>query len=504
MGELEAVLGALLAVIAEGVILADSNGIILLANQAAQRLIGRPAHELVGRPLDSLHLGQPNAPYTAEALGHLDLASGRFTQSKQHVNGALEYKPAGRKPASASLLLLVLRAQRTQQQARQAQLADRRLAHLHEIGRAIRAARAPDAAAQAALRHIRRLVPCMQALVLGFDHEAAEAMVIALLPGGANGTAAGVRMPLGAIEAAHQLHRHQPYVVEDAAAQPPTHPLWPAGTRSFLSVPLVAGGRLIGTLDVAANTPNAFDLHHTAIVCEVADQLAIAFQNDQLVQQVQAHSERLRALSRQLMEIQENERHRIARELHDEIGQSLTAVKINIESSRRVPDQSTAKLYLDDSIAIIERLIQQVRTLSLELRPSLLDDLGLESALRWYLARQAERAGFAAELIADSLAAHLPPEIETACFRVAQEALTNVVRHAHASRVVVELRQRGSTLRLSIRDDGVGFDVQAAAHGANLGLVGMQERVLLVDGKLTIESAPGHGTTVRVRLPLVI
>jgi signal transduction histidine kinase len=206
------------------------------------------------------------------------------------------------------------------------------------------------------------------------------------------------------------------------------------------------------------------------------------------------------------LEIQENERRHIARELHDEIGQSLTAVKINLETILRLPNTTTVEPHVMESIAIVERVLQQVRAISLDLRPSMLDDLGLESALRWYVGRQAERAGLTIEFTADLLNIQLPPEVGTACFRVVQEALTNIVRHACARHVRVDLRQRGAILRLNISDNGIGFDpheAQArAAHGASLGLVGMQERVLLAGGELSIEAAHGRGTTIRAHFPI--
>jgi signal transduction histidine kinase len=214
--------------------------------------------------------------------------------------------------------------------------------------------------------------------------------------------------------------------------------------------------------------------------------------------------ETLQVLSRQLLEAQENERRHIARELHDEIGQALTAVKINLQSARRTPAALDA--YLEDSTSIVDRTLQQVRTLSLDLRPALLDDLGLGAALRWYVDRQAQRGGFTVQCVTDPLEPRPRPELETACFRVAQEALTNVMRHAQAQHVRVELRQSGTELHLLIRDDGKGFDVQTAQQqaeqGASAGLLGMQERVWLVGGQIEIESALAQGTEIRVRFPL--
>jgi PAS domain S-box-containing protein len=218
------------------------------------------------------------------------------------------------------------------------------------------------------------------------------------------------------------------------------------------------------------------------------------------------YSERLQSLSRQLLHAQETERRHLARELHDEIGQALTALKINLQALRRVIGAASVTFRLDESIGIVERTLGQVRNLSLALRPSMLDDLGLIAALRWYLDRQAQRAGFNVQLAMEPIDRPLDPDLETACFRLVQEALTNVVRHAYAKSVRVEMRLGDTDLELVIRDDGVGFDVAAArdraARGASLGLLGMHERVTLLGGTFDIASSRGEGTTVRVRLPL--
>jgi signal transduction histidine kinase len=159
-----------------------------------------------------------------------------------------------------------------------------------------------------------------------------------------------------------------------------------------------------------------------------------------------------------------------------------------------------------EGLALLDQGIRQVRSLSLELRPSLLDDLGLLPALRWYTDRQAERAGFAVELHSELGDARLPPDVETTCYRIVQEAVTNVARHAGARRLRVEVRVADGALELLLQDDGRGFDVEAAraraALGDSFGLVSMEERVSLAGGVLRVDSAPGRGTTLRVRLPL--
>jgi signal transduction histidine kinase len=147
-----------------------------------------------------------------------------------------------------------------------------------------------------------------------------------------------------------------------------------------------------------------------------------------------------------------------------------------------------------------------VRTLALDLRPSMLDDLGLVSALRWYVQSHVRKVGIHVRLVADPLPRHLPAHIEITCFRVAQEALTNVVRHAQAQRVTVMIRLRKTELVLSVRDRGRGFDVatakELALKGHSMGLLGMQERVELAGGHLSIESNVGEGTVIRAIFPL--
>ena len=218
--------------------------------------------------------------------------------------------------------------------------------------------------------------------------------------------------------------------------------------------------------------------------------------------------ERLQTLSSKLLEAQETERRHLARELHDEIGQVLTAVKINLQALQQSSAASNMTWPLQESINIVEVALQQVRSLSLDLRPSILDDLGLEAALRWYVARQTQRAGIIGEFVREPLETKLSSNLETTCFRVVQEALTNVIRHAKAQRVTIELRQWETQLHLVIRDDGIGFDVHAAREratsGGSLGLLGMEERVLLVGGQIKIESMHQHGTEIHASFPVFI
>jgi signal transduction histidine kinase len=297
----------------------------------------------------------------------------------------------------------------------------------------------------------------------------------------------------------------EPMAVDDLTQVADAPPLLRQRLRSLMGAPLRVEGGAIGVTLIGTTLPRRFSDEDRGLLQVVADRAAALIDHARLFEQVRAGRARAQRLSQQLLEAQEAERRRLARELHDEIGQALTAVKINLQGLERSGAAATGPR-LEESIAIVDRALQQVRNLSLDLRPSLLDDLGLVAALRWYADRQAQRAGLAVEFVADPPGIRATSELETACFRVAQEALTNIVRHAQARSVHVELRQQDPELRLLIRDDGVGFDVaaarQRALRGGSLGILGMQERVGLLRGRLDIRSTPQRGTEIHVRLPL--
>ncbi|NJP05116.1 MAG: PAS domain S-box protein [Chloroflexaceae bacterium] len=380
-----------------------------------------------------------------------------------------------------------------------------RLEVLRKIDRSILAARSTNDIASAAVDHLRQLIQCQQVSVALFDENSHEAIVLVTDIYGETRLMPGERIPFNIAEETVTWTDSDESAEEPVAfsASSPLHEYVQAdGMRSSVCVPMASRGSLIGALILSANTENAFSREHVEIAREVANQLAIAVQQAHLFEQVREGRERLQVLSYRLMEAQEAERHHIARELHDEIGQALTAVKISMQALQRVAGEPALEPYIGESISIVDHALQQVRNLSLDLRPSLLDDLGLAAALRWYIDRQTRWAGFTTEFRADLGETRLPSDLETACFRVAQEALTNVIRHAQARRVQVEVWQEQDQLHLVIRDDGIGFDVRLAqkkaSHGGSMGLLGMQERVVFAGGNITIDSVPDGGTEVHV------
>jgi PAS domain S-box-containing protein len=229
-----------------------------------------------------------------------------------------------------------------------------------------------------------------------------------------------------------------------------------------------------------------------------------------LAQQVEESHDRLAMLSRKLIESQELDRRRIARELHDEIGQLLTAMKINLQflqkDSGHPLNQDSMAQRLTDQLGLIDTAIQQIRAISLDLRPSMLDDLGLVPAIRWFMDQQAQRSGIKTIVEEDSIPEHLDPAIENSCYRVLQEAVNNILKHAEAKQIRVLIQVKSDELHMLIQDDGKGFDVEKAralaAQGKSFGLLGMQERLELIGGRFTIYSKHGKGSEVEASFPL--
>lgn len=273
------------------------------------------------------------------------------------------------------------------------------------------------------------------------------------------------------------------------------------GLRAQLVVPIVTSDGLEGLLFVESRMCRPFtDLDESALV-RLAEHAAVAIRKAQLFADAEAAGRRLQTVSRRLLQVQEAERRHLSRELHDEVGQALTAMRMNLQTLRQPALSKRARERLDESITLVDRILHGVRQLALDLRPSLLDDLGLAAAVRWYVSTQAERAGLLADVVTEPLPPDLPPSTTITCFRVTQEAITNIIRHARAARIAVNLRCAAHHLEVSIVDDGIGFDVATARAGASAGLLGLEERVELAGGRCRITSGPGRGTSLRAWLP---
>ncbi len=262
------------------------------------------------------------------------------------------------------------------------------------------------------------------------------------------------------------------------------------GTRFFV---------LVGAREVRDSEGN--------LRCYQAERVDIT-ERKQAEEALKQSREQLRALASHWQTAQEKERARVAREVHDEFGQSLTALKIDLAwlAKRLPPDEPVLANKVEDMIALVDSTIQIVRRVATELRPGLLDDLGLVAALEWQAQEFAGRTGIACqvdlgqEALAQALLT-LDQDLATAIFRIFQEALTNIARHAEATQVQVTLQQVQNVLILTVRDNGKGMPPNVAADPRALGLLGMRERAIVWQGSVTFETEPGHGTAVTLRVP---
>jgi signal transduction histidine kinase len=266
------------------------------------------------------------------------------------------------------------------------------------------------------------------------------------------------------------------------------------GVFSGLYAPLVVGGRPIGVVMAhdKAGPDRRFADDDLRVAEALAARAAIAVDLSQRVS---------RDAVRRVVEAQEAERKRLARELHDETGQALTSILLGLKPLETAVDSDDARAAVESLRALVVSTLQNVRRLAVELRPSALDDFGLLPALERLASTVAEHTGTPVDVASRLGDARLPAEVETTLYRIVQEALTNVVKHADAGRVSITLTRNEASVVVVVEDDGRGFD-QSAVRPEGLGLVGVRERVALVGGRVTIESAPGAGVTLVAEVPL--
>jgi signal transduction histidine kinase len=304
----------------------------------------------------------------------------------------------------------------------------------------------------------------------------------------------------------------RPVVVTDIETEPDMES-WRAQAQaqdwqSMAAVPLLSQNQVVGVLGAYASQINFFTAGDVATLMSLASQAAVAIQNAQLFAELEAQREKLHQVSLRLVNAQEEERRRISRELHDELGQALTALKINLDVARRfLTPEAPRKLNqsVNEAGSLAMQTLESARNLSLELHPAILDDLGLVAALRWEIDRFEQRTDQAVQFKANLAETTLQPELEITTYRIITESLTNIVRHAQADTIAVQLQVEDDQIAVIVEDNGIGFDAAAWFNSPtgrqSLGLVSMRERAELLGGQLEVISQPGCGTKIWARLP---
>ena len=282
------------------------------------------------------------------------------------------------------------------------------------------------------------------------------------------------------------------------------------GLRTFISVPLRAKDRVLGVINIASHTPHRFTKNDMHLLHSIGDQLGVAIEQARLYERLRKARERYQQLARQTLVAQEEERRRIARELHDETSQALSGLTLQLqalvdmaEMSGSQDAESITKLKKVQSLAV--QIHSEIGRLIADLRPALLDTLGLVPAIRHYAETSLHPLSINVSVETKGVDRRLPPEIEAGLFRWTQGAIGNIAQHSKAKNTTIILEYQDDELFLRISDDGEGFDVSKITNidesGRGRGVFSMKERVGLLGGTCSIESQPGQGTTVWARVP---
>jgi signal transduction histidine kinase len=373
----------------------------------------------------------------------------------------------------------------------------RHLESLNEIGNALTSELELEPLLELVARRLRGLVDARLVLIALPEPGGEELLVAAADGDGADAYGlVGMELEVGGSKTGRVLQRGQSERVDSVLDDPEIdqNAARRMGIRSALYVPLVVRGRAIGVVvahDKLGQT-STFTDDDLRLAESLTARASIAVDLSQRVTRD--------ALSR-VVEAQELERTRLARELHDETGQALTSILLGLKSLEERVDTVEGRAAVAEMRELVVSTLQDVRRLAVELRPSALDDFGLVSALERLRDSVTEKSGIEVDVQSQLRLERLPQAIETALFRIVQEALTNVVKHAMASRVTVLLTQKGNAVRLIVQDDGRGFDTRDVRDGG-LGLIGMRERVSLLGGRMSVESTRGAGTMLTAEVPL--
>jgi signal transduction histidine kinase len=275
---------------------------------------------------------------------------------------------------------------------------------------------------------------------------------------------------------------------------------------SLIHVPLSSKGSPLGTLCLGTFNPRSLADEEISLLSAIGSQIAVAVENARLYEELSRKEQLRRELLRRLISAQEDERKRIARELHDETSQTLTALLYAIDAATEMREQSKLPSCLDKMRRLTGSAIDGVHKLIFDLRPTMLDQLGLIAALRWYAETRLEEAGSRVEITETGNVQRLPFALETALFRTVQEAISNIARHAGARHVGIHFDFQEHQVEIRVEDDGIGFDLRQVSASSDprcgLGLVSMEERMNAAGGEFFLTSVQGEGTTIVLRAAL--
>ncbi len=498
----------------DGIIIIDQAGRVRLANPAMLRLLGSGEAEVLDLPIETFIA--PDSRYDCRRSLRTDGDGGNQKRMRSRflrrdgVIFPVEIN-AGRFEWDGEPMVQAIVRDITERQQFEETLHQRNqeLAVLNRASQHFISSLDLHQVLNAVLEEVSSLFDAVNAAVWLEDAATGE-LVCWRAIGAGSSSLQGWRIPAGAGLVGCAFTTAQTILVADAQADPryirfvndPSNLI----LRSVLSVPFVAQGKAFGVLQLTDSVPGRFVDGDVGLMEALSGIAAIATENALLFRAVNVQRGQLRALAGRLAEVQEQEQQQLARELHDQIGQTLTVINLSLDLiGQKIPPDAPAEVsrHLRDARNLVGQVIRQVRTVLAELRPPVLDDYGLLAALQWYGQQFAQRSGIEVEVTDCGVEMRCSPNVETALFRITQEALNNVAKHAMASKVEMSLRCEDGRVRLVIVDNGKGFNVgriRQSSDEPHWGFLTMQERALGVGGTLTVTSQPDAGTTVVVEV----
>ena len=430
-----------------------------------------------GRPLGFLLADRGGQPFDLGAT-ELEVATALAGVITEVVSGALAREAEARR--QSGLLLL------------------------SQVGHAISAEESLPVLLPRLARVVRGVTKALGVVVALHDERAGE-MEVAAMAGPPGQYSRGYRFsarPSATTLSPRALRSGRPVVVPDLREAPDICAYW-AAARTVLVLPIRCRGKILGTLRLEDVRPRAFEEEDIRLHATIAEQIGHAVRKARVIEALSRKQADLRAVSESLERRIEEDRRRIARELHDELAQSMTAAKINLGLLRNLTRGGAPEVgrAIRETESVVLRTIAETRRIAMDLRPSILDDLGLVPALRWYSDTFSRRTGVGVDLQANGNGGPIDKDLNTLLFRFFQEALTNVARHARARRVRIGLHGVRGSLRAIVADDGIGLRQAGTSH-QGLGLIGMRERIERAGGALRIQSRPGRGTRLVAEIPI--
>jgi signal transduction histidine kinase len=495
--------GWLAAVLLAGLCMANAGGKLLIVKPL--RSVRDAARKLAAGDLSArVSIGGDQGEITNLARSFNEMADSLETQRDQARQAQEKLKTQAQKMADLNMSLISIR-QKLEAEIAEREQSERRLHTLFEINAALNSTLALKEVLDILLEKAEGAFPYPSVTTVKLFNEntgALEALACRNLDEREWKEQLPDELSGFAREA---IETKAPVISRNADTDPRAHPsrlYFKHNLVSYLGLPLIIEDRTLGVLGFHTKQEHDFTVEEIELLTLLANKAAVAIHNAQLHEEILAGRRRLMELSRNLLQVQENERRHVANEIHDEIGQMLTALKLSLEMIPDLPPHQ-AKARLADSLDLVTDTIAQVRALLQNLRPPMLDQLGLLPTLDWHFKRYTAQTQVRVKFARNGPAPRFLPEIEIAAYRIVQEALNNVARHAGVKQVKVSLFYDGGTLGLEIEDRGVGFSPESVlSRGAGNGLSGMIERAAALGGRSTIRSSPGKGTFLRVDLPV--